>query len=290
MDHGPRQRTAIPRLGDSPHVFSEAELADYLIASGVRVVEVRGNLWRNSYAPSPISRYAWTPLNRWVPLTQDVVGYPTRSALAYRARAAESVPTRFSFAVFRDLSTYGEHSMNRHRARDTRKALQRYEYRRLDSPDLLLAQGWQVMRDAFAFRGMRPPVDQATYRRRAQAVFEAKPPVVWAALSNGQLAGYVTSYATGSEATLETAYISPSFRDNRVGLGLYWLTVTGWARASGVRNVWAGGTMPGGIDDFKTSIGAVLEHVPVHSGMRGAIRLGYRVLKPDALSLKDLHA
>ena len=290
MDHGPRQRTAIPRLGDSPHVFTEAELADYLIASGVRVVQSRGNLWRNKYAPGPISRYAWTPLHRWVALPKDDVGYPTGLALAYRAMAAESVTTVFPYTVFRDLDSYGEHSMNRHRASHTRQALKRYEYLRLDNPDLLLAQGWQVMSDAYAFRNMRPPIDQVTYRRQATAAFEGQPPLVWAALSDGQLAGYFTSYATGSEVTLERLYISPSFRDNLVGLGLYWVTLTGWARASGVRTAWAGGTMPGGVNDFKMSVGAVLEHVPVHSGMRGAIRLGYRVLKPEAQSLKDLHA
>ena len=280
----------VPRLGYRPQIFSETELAAYLRACGVSVVRARGNLWRNSYAPNPVSRYAWTPLHRWVPLPEKAVGYPTRSALAYRAMAAEPVTTTFPYTVFRDLTAYGEHSMNRHRARDTRQALERYEYRMLEDPDLLHAQGWSVMRDAYAFRGTRPPVDEATYRRQLTAVFEGKPPMIVVALSDGHLAGYLTSHATGSEATVEKLYISPSFRDDRVGLGLYWVTLTGWASAPGVRNAWAGGTMPGGVDRFKMSIGAVLEQVPVHAGMRGAIRLGYRVLKPDALSLKDLHA
>lgn len=289
MEHGPRERTPIPRLHCQPHVFSESELAAYLTARGNRVVEYRGNLWRNNYAPNPISRYAWTPLHRWVPLPADAVGYPTHSAMAYRALAAESDSATFAYTVFRNLSAYGEQSMNRQRARYTRQALARYEYRMLDDPDLLLAQGWDVMRDASAFRGTRPPASEAAYRRRVVATFEAKPPVVWAALSDGRLVAYETTYATGSEATLEKLYISPAHRRGNVGFGMYWVALTGWASVPGVRHAWAGGTMPGGVDQFKLSIGAGLEQVPVHAGMRRPVQLGYRALKPEAMSLKDLH-
>lgn len=290
VDHGPPERTAIPRASGGHPVFGDRELAAYLVASGVRVEEFRGNLWRNAPAPSPLSRYSWTALNRWVPLNREAVGYPALSALAYRCLAQERVPTTFGYTVFREISNYGERSFNRRRARYIRKALERYEYVLIDSPDVLLEQGWKVMADACAFRGQQPPMDSTSYQRRVACIFEARPPVVWAALADGRLVSYLTSYATGCDATLEKLYISPAHRDGLVGYGMYWMALTGWAATPGVRNAWVGASMPGGVDDFKISMGAVLEQVPVHSGMRLPVRLGYRVLKPDAMSLKDLRA
>jgi hypothetical protein len=119
-------------------------------------------------------------------------------------------------------------------------------------------------------------------------MFEGVPPVVWAALAGDRLAGYAVTYATGSDAMLEKVFIAPQYRDQHLGLGLYWSVLTGWAQTPGIENCWAGGSMPGGVDSFKIAMGASLEHLPVHAGMRWPMRSAMRWVKPDAVSLAAL--
>lgn len=284
-------RTPIPVPESRPHVFSEEQLVGYLTSQGIRVVEYRGHLWRNAAAPSPIARRDWTPVHRWQPLRQADAGFPQRSAFAYRCLAVEPVTTTFPFVVFRDVAGYDEHRIAKNRARHVRRGLERFEYVMLDGPELLLEQGWAVAAAAAADSGMRLTRDEAEYRRQARAMFETSPPVVWAALSDGQLAGYAVTYATGTEAMFEKVYVSPRYREARVGLGLYWVVLAGWGQAPGVCNVWTGGTLPDrGVDRFKQSMGAVLENVPVHAGMRAPVEMALRRVKPNAVSLVALHA
>lgn len=282
-------RTRIPVPDSRFDVFAEEQLTAYLRTQGIRVVESRGHLWRNAAAPSPIARQDWTPLHRFVPLTRDEARFPLRSALAYRCLAAEPVPTTFPYVVVRDIPNYDERRMTKDHARHVRRALERFEFVWLDSPDLLLEQGWQVASAAAAESGMVIARHEGEYRKQTIAMFDA-PPIVIAGLSEGRLAGYVTTYATGAEAVFEKIYIAPEFRKEGVGRGLYWNVLAGWAQTPGVQNVWTGGTLPQrGVDRFKVSMGAVLEEVPVHAGMRAPLAMALRRLRPTAISLGALN-
>jgi hypothetical protein len=143
MDHAARTRTPIKRHSLGHHVFDQSELCTYVEISGVQVVERAGVLWRNRYAPGPVQASHWTPLHRWVPLRDGQAGFPHRGGLSYRALAVEAWAPRFPYVVFRDMTRYGSDRTNRHRARGVQQALDRYEYRLLTDPEVLLAQGWR---------------------------------------------------------------------------------------------------------------------------------------------------
>lgn len=74
----------------------------------------------------------------------------------------------------------------------------------------------------------------------------------------------MTTLAVGRVAYLNRLYISPKFRRDDVGSGLYWTALLMWARVPGVGRAALGGSAPGmeSVDAYKRTIGVEFEDLP----------------------------
>lgn len=247
--------------------FSAVEARDYLKHRGQICREFRGEWW---YAQR--STLYWEPLRSLQALPAEKISWPTWAALGFRALVADperanSLPTS---VIIPNLRTYDETRLTRYRRREVRRALEQIRFEVVETPDILLQQGWSVASRAAAVSGHWLPGRQTDYIRHVKGSFETRPPLTVAAFDGDRLVGYMTSFAIGSQVNLLDIFISPDFRRNHTGVGLYWLTLRIWGRTAGVETALLGMPLPEtpGVDAFKVSIGAAVESYPAISGLR----------------------
>jgi hypothetical protein len=259
--------------------LAETEAVDYYRRSRVTTTRFRG-VWWFEFRP-----WFFTPIEHLAPLPTPQVGRPHWQALGYRAISSDpDVVGRTPAILVQDLADYGPERLTRDRRRELRQVLAAFEFRVLQAPDLLLAQGWRVATRAAAQSGHVLPRSEGAYRRQVRAMFGGPGPTFVAALRDGRLVGYMTSCAVGRMVSLEHLFIDPDVRREHVGVGLYWLSLRLWGKAPGVTTAHLGLTFPErpGLDPFKRTLGAEVVQLPSITGLVAPARWWLRLTRQHA--------
>jgi len=284
MDSGePRgpQELGFPLLSDQIlRLWTLEDLTRFQVNCGRQLRQADGVLWAVSN-----SRF-WVPLMTFDPIPGKGVHWPSHTALGFQAIVSE--PERATgwvqYLLVPDLPTYGVARIGKVRRREIRRAAEHFEFRVLDTPEILMAQGWRTLSEAASRSGQSTPGSEAVYRGQWEAIYNHEPPLVIAALREGVLHAYMVSYAAGGHVSFEQLAMDASARAHKAGAALYWLHLSLWSSVPGVEFASFGRPYPerDSIDFFKKSMGAQIAILPVVGRMRAPVRWFLKRQRPHA--------
>lgn len=274
-----------------PSPWTEERAGRYLTASGNPVRPVDGRLW---YAPPfgaprfypptsqrPVWRTFWRPVDFLRPLPGPPERAPVRGSLGYQALVGSGATTTWPLSIIPEVQTYDTSRMIRRSRESLRMAHRRCSVHVLDDPEVLLSQGYDVLRSAAERTGQIQDESGEAYRRRITRSWDDEPELVVAAMDSGILGGYLCAYAIGDRGYLAEVVIAERGLPWSAGTALYWemlMTLQSW----GVREVFVGLWIPelGSLARFKKSIGARIVHGPAVARFQPGASAFLRVARP----------
>lgn len=246
-------------------VLGEAELADWLALRGERVVCHLGRYWRARpsgffHAVHPLARLSAAEATRPDPFCW---GYRAtlRAADAHLANA--TLPLHFLDRV----QEFDLNFLKPRRRSQIRNCCKRVEIVALDTPELLLAEGYGVVLSAQERTGYRLVGSCREYRRGVQGYFAVPRGVVLAGLLDGRLAGYYTGYAVAETAYIENVHLATAALGSNISSGLFYAWVLLCQRSPGIRQLVHGLHTPENptLCQYKESLGLSVLHVPART-------------------------
>lgn len=243
--------------------LSEPEYAEWQRRTGRKAVEFRGRFWEQVYP----GFYATLP--SFARMTTEQAQRPTRLSWGFRATLEDSdsdVADGFvTVHLIRDLSGYGEHSLQPRKRRALRSCLQRVTVVQLTDASVLCAQGYEVYLSYAARLGVRRPFSPAEYLRMVSQWYEDPRILVMAGILDGRLLGFIQSVAVGSTAYLSKIYVASSALPTNVNAALYYETLMAYKRSGVACEACSGLRRPEnpGISSFKEQMGFELVKMPV---------------------------
>lgn len=274
-----------------PSPWTEERAGRYLAASGSPVRRVDDRLW---YAPPfgaprfypsddhrQLWRTFWRPVDYLRPLAQPPDRPPVRGSLGYHAMVQSGATTTWPLSIIPDVQTYDTDRMIRRSRESLRMAHRRCSIQVLDDPEILLAQGFDVLRSAAARTGQIQDETPEAYRRRITRSWEDQPELVVTATDEAGLGGYLCAYAIDGRGYLAEVVIAERGLPWSAGTGLYWemlMTLKSW----GVDEVFVGLWIPelGSLARFKKSLGARIIQAPAVMRIQPAVSAFLRVGRP----------
>ena len=111
-----------------------------------------------------------------------------------------------------DAQRFDEGMLSRNRRSDLRRSRRLVDFRRLDTPALLLEQGYDVFSSAVRRLGYRRPLSGPQYRRSVERRARHGRRMFIAGLVDGRLRGYLDSYAVGVDPSRRRGPTRARFR------------------------------------------------------------------------------
>ncbi len=256
-------------LGTTPIIsMNEEQATRWFRDLGYSLGDFGGHAWKvSSWTKS--GRGFWMPINEVQPLSPREIGRPKLDALAYWAVVdnPDEAQSMIPFIFFDHVKNYDASRLSEEHRRNVRLALNRFEYVQLESPDLLLNQGWDVSSRAAAQSGASLEPDRERFEANLRKRFTADPQLIVAARSGGNLAGYMCAHVIDGTAHVTRIMLNPEFRKQQVGSGLYWATLRHLGKSLNVHRVNVGLSYPDvfGVELFKYAMGATIVDLPVRS-------------------------
>lgn len=246
-------------------VLSEAECGQWHEARGRRVVEHRGRLWVGS------RRCFFQPVHHLAQLTESEATRPARSCLGFRARLAEEARQWANCSLpahtFPDPHTYGLARLRPTPRRQVRQGLRAVDIVALDTPDLILDQGYTVAAQAHARdRGIELP-GRAAFRNNILSFFSPRRGLILAAVQGQRLLGFSLTYAVDTAAYHDMVYVTGEGLANRVPVCLFHAFATLVSRQPQLRELMHGVHVRDdpGLCEFKRRIGLVVTPLPARA-------------------------
>jgi hypothetical protein len=243
-------------------VLSEEAMAAREREQGREVVAHGGRWWLQT-APG-----FYQPVCLMTPLRAEQATRPTALCWGFRAALAPEDAGRADAALtvhtLPDLGRYGPASLAPGQRRRVAKALREFDVVALDSPDLLLEQGYALVAEAHARNPGVPMPSRPRFERWAASYFAPRRGLVLAALRHGRLLAFNTQSAVEGVVYGETAYAGAEGRRHGLCACLFHAAATIASRTPGVHTLVDGqhARENQGLCDFKRSLGLELARVP----------------------------
>lgn len=253
-------------MADNPPVtlpsLSEGELAHWLRLRGVRVVQHKGRYW----LAKPFGFYhAIHPLAR---MSAEEATRPASLCWGFRATlndtdahlANSTMPVHF----MGDVAGYDLQKISPRRRNQIRNCLKCVEIVAIDTPDLLLAQGYDVALSAQARTGYGKVPNPGRYKSDIANFFAAPCGLILGGFVDGRLAGYLVSYAVGSTAYVDDVIIATEYLSTNISSGLFYAWMQVCKNSGRIKQVVHGLHTPenAGLCRHKGSLGLSVIHVP----------------------------
>jgi len=199
------------------HSQSESEFAHYRREAGDKIIKRKGQFWVESHfgfyqAANWLVRM---PLAQAVPPAVFYWAYRTSLAQTDVAAANGTMPVN----LLQDISRYDYehlHSSCRYDLRKSRKLVTIVE---LTRPDLLYAEGYEVMRSAWSRWGNSFMPTKAAYLNDIARAYKTRR-MILAGIADGKLLGYLVGYAVGSTAYIEFIFLATESLSTQIGTAL----------------------------------------------------------------------
>lgn len=260
--------------------MSEAAFATIRAQEGDAVVLRQGCHWRACYPGF------YQPIHLLARIRAAEVKQPTRLCWGFRAALTEedahlangSVPLH----LLTDVQSFSESALSRNRRSDLRRCARQVEFRQLQSPDLLLEQGYEVFMSAVRRLGHWRPVTELEYRNRVSRRAGHGRRLFIAGLIDGKLRGYLDSYAIDGVLYTDQIFIASDALRTGIGTGLYVATILAAARDRSIVTVCNSLHRPEDPDlcRFKAGLGFRVVQVPARTVIPAPIRAYLRARRP----------
>ena len=267
-------------IGSATPAMSEAELAEMLAAEGNAVVWRRGCHWRPAYPGF------YQPVDLLARMRAAELIQPPRLSWGFRAALGEaeahlanaSVPVHLLF----DAQRFDVAMLSRNRRSDLRRARRLVDFQRIETPDLLLEQGYEVFASAVHRLGHRRPLSEARYRRRVERRARHGRRMFIAGLIEGKLRGYLDSYVVDGVLHTDEIFVATDAMRTGIGTGLYVETILAALRSGRIRQVCNSLHRPEdpNLCHFKESLGFRVVQLPARVVMPPPIRAYLRARRP----------
>ena len=244
------------------HSLSEEEMAHWLSRRGGRVVHHKGRYW---LAKPPGFFHAIHPLAR---MSAEEATRPDRLCWGFRTTLCEAdahlANSTLPVHILGDVAGYDLQKLSPRRRNQIRNCFKDVEIVAIETPDLLLEQGYGVAISAQSRTGYGRVPDPKRYKRDIERFFSAPCGFILGGLIDGRLAGYLTSYAVGSTAYVDEVTLATEYLGTNISSGLFfaWMQV---CKSSGrIRQVVHGLHTPenAGLCRYKDSLGLSVVHLP----------------------------
>lgn len=215
--------------------MTEGQWADVLRRQGEHVVYHRGRYWRE-----PVRGF-YEPVHSLAALTDEEATRPRLACWGFRTRLEEASVGRANgmmpLHVCADVAGYGEQTLSPGRRNHLRRCRKRINIVQLKDAQILHDQGRDVLLSAIGRTeyGHAPRVHE--YSASAQRLVEDPHIVVLAGLVDDRLAGYLTGYAVGGAAYIQSVVLATEFLNTYIGTGLPFEFVQMCRRAETIRQV-----------------------------------------------------
>jgi len=257
-------------------VLSEMEHGEWQEANGRRVVEHRGRLWVEW------RRCFFQPVHPLAKLSRLEATRPARSCLVFRARLAEdawqwangSLPAH----TFPDPRSYDLGRLRQTPRRQVRQGLRAVDVVALETPDLVLDQGYAVVAEAHARDACIDLPDRETFRKMVLSLFSPCRGLILAAVRGRDLLGFSLPCAVDTAAYHGMVYVTGQGLANKVPVCLFHAFATLVSRRPQIQELMHGLHVRDdeGLCEFKRRIGLVVTPLPARtwlaSGLDGVLR------------------
>lgn len=243
-------------------VLSEAEAAARARELGREVVLHRGRWWMR------VVPGFYQPVHLLARLRPDEATRPTlkcwglRASLApdFAASANGSIPVH----VLPDPRGYDIGRLAPSQRRKLRKHAAEFDIVALDRPDILLEQGYLIMREAHARNARVPLPERRQFERWAVSYFSPRRGLVLAALRHDRLLAFNTNSAVDGVAYGDTAYANAEGRRYALTTCLFHAFATVVSRCPSVDTLVDGlyARENHGLCHFKHALGLRVAHLP----------------------------
>lgn len=249
--------------GDSTEwvVMTEAELATMRAEEGERVHRCRGRSWRSTHAGF------YQPVHMLSRVNAGGACRPSPFCWGYRVGLTETDAGQANATIplylLADVDGFAQ-GLSRNRRGDLRKCRRFVELRVVSEPSLLLEQGHKVFLSATEGRSYCRRLSEVEYLQGIRRSFSHKRTRIVAGLIDGQLAGYMVSFAVEGILYLEHVFVCAEARRTGIGTGLYVATIESALRSGRIHVVCNSFHTPEvpTICRFKESLGFEVVRVP----------------------------
>jgi hypothetical protein len=264
-------------------VLTERGLAELRRKEGARVIEHGGRYWEEAGAPG-----FFQPVHLLAQLTPEEATRPTPLSWGYRAALTpeDAEAANGSIPVMRlaNLASYDVNSLSSSRRNRLRKCQRLVRIVQLTGPDLLEAQGYELVVEALSRTGHRKPPSREDYVAEVRRYFEGNQWCVLAGLIDGRLGGFRISYAVDGVAYGVNSYYATWALPTNISTGLVFEFAQLCRRTPKVRLLVSGlhSREDATLGQFKEDMGFVLEHMPSRWSMNVLARTFIRWNRPHA--------
>jgi hypothetical protein len=265
--------------------WTAEQAAQFHLDAGEQVVEKDGTFWITAG-----SRF-WHPVDFLEP-RPGPCRRPVPTALGYHHLVSEHGATVcLPLQIIPDLPGLTTDRLSANIYKDLRTSRHKSHVAQLAEPDLLLAQGYEVWRDAAHRSGQSLPSSASAFTRQILARWGTGPQIVIAAQRDGLLGGFLLAHVIGRTCMFEEVVIATRARPWRLGVAMYWAALQ-QAKAMGAQVAYLGLPTPEnpGLQRFKARMGARLTWLPGYSWVNPGARLWLRTFKPLALTRLGGHS
>ena len=269
-----------PRAADVP-VLTEDELGLWRREQGHRIVRHRGRLWWDHRGLCRLLHFA-------AAIPADLVGRPTARCWAYHAPLQESdralANATAPLHLVEDVATFDQRRVDSTARKQLRRCHDTMRLVRIDEPDVLLTQGWDVFSQNARRLGLDREVTEARYLAAVRPLVSDPRMVVVGAMEGDRLLGYQETFAADGIAYLREIRLSDEAMSRHVSGFLYFETIQLYRRTQKVTKVCAG--LPllerPGVTEFKRRWGIPLLELPARFWAPAPARQILRRMNPDA--------
>ncbi len=204
--------------------MTEAELTAMRAEEGERIRRCRGRSWRSTYGGF------YQPVHMLSRMSASEATRPSLRCWGYRVALTESDAGQANAAIplylLADVDAFTQ-GLSRNRRGDVRKCRRFVDIEVLREPSLLLEQGHRVFLSATDGRAYCKPLTEAEYVQGVRRSFAHGRTRIVAGLIDGELAGYMVSFAVDGILYLEQVFVCAEARRTGIGTGLYVATIEG---------------------------------------------------------------
>jgi hypothetical protein len=242
--------------------LSEEELADWQILRGVRVTRHNGRFW---FVKPPGFYHA---LHRMARMTAEEAKRPPGFCWGCRVTLcdsdAEAANATMPMHVLANPEGFSLESLSSRRRNKVRNCLKRVQMVAIDKPDLLLEQGYEVALSAWLRTRYGEVSSPEKYRWDVERFFSQKKGLVLGGLVEGKLGGYLTSFAVGPTAYIESINLATEYLSTNISTGLFFEWMKICQKSKNIREVVNGIHTPENptLCQYKEGLGFSVVHVP----------------------------
>jgi len=245
--------------------LTEEERAAWRREQGVKVIEHCGRYWEEK----PVGFYH--AIHWMARMTQKEAARPATLCWGFRTTLCEAdrpmCNATLPVHVLNDIQSYDIQALSsrrRNKVRNCRKYAQIVE---LHKPDILREQGYEVLVSAHQRNRYGELPSLAQYRSSIESLFNPRRGLILASLIDGRLGGYVTAYAVGSTAYIDSVQLATAGLWTNMGTGLIYELIRAFRRSGTIKEVIYGLDSPEAptLVKYKEEMGFPVIHIPAYS-------------------------